>query len=107
MPALINWSCSSRLTRSHALLLGASVLACVTGQGATFQGKIRATMTRGSDTVPILYTVSSNSIRIEVTGSTYPHAINLVDRKSGALTLVYPHNRSFTRVPAHAQQDDG
>ena len=72
---------------------------------AAFQGRITATFTRGGEALPILYTVASNSIRIEVTGSAYPYPVNIVDRPSGALTMVYPHNRSFMRLKAPADAE--
>jgi hypothetical protein len=87
------------------ITLIALALAGFTAHGAAFQGRISATFTRGGEALPILYTVGSNSIRIEVTGSSHPHPINIIDRQSGALTMVYPHNRSFMRMNSQAQPD--
>jgi hypothetical protein len=70
-----------------------------------FEGRIVASFTRGPETLAVLYTIGANSIRIELTGSAYPYAINIVDRKSGALTLVHPHNRSFMRLKPDANAD--
>jgi hypothetical protein len=63
-----------------------------------FEGKIAAELIRGTETNALLYTVGTNHLRIEVTGSTWPHPVNIVDLKSGAVTLVFPHNRSFVRL---------
>jgi Domain of unknown function (DUF4412) len=60
-----------------------------------FEGKIEVAITQGSETTPLLYTVASNSLRIEVTGTSWPNPIDIVDLKSGVVTLVFPHNRSF------------
>jgi hypothetical protein len=87
------------------ITLIALALAGFTAHGAAFQGRINATFTRGGEALPILYTIGSNSIRIEVTGSSYPHPINIIDRQSGALTMVYPHSRSFMRMNSQAQAD--
>ncbi|HUR45853.1 MAG TPA: DUF4412 domain-containing protein [Candidatus Saccharimonadales bacterium] len=93
------------LIKRKLLGLTALTLAGLSAHAAAFQGRITATFTRGGQALPILYTVGSNSIRIEVTGSTYPHPVNIVDRPSGALTMVYPHNRSFMRMKASADGD--
>jgi hypothetical protein len=48
----------------------------------------------------LLHTVGPKALRIEVTASERPQPIDIVDRASGAPTLVFPHNRSFLRVPS-------
>src|SRR4051812_12138231 len=93
------------LRKTDLLSLTALALAGFSAHGAVFQGRISATFTRGGEALPILYTLGSNSIRIEVTGSPHPHPINIIDREAGALTMVYPHNRSFMRVKMQAQPD--
>ena len=70
--------------------------------GDPFEGRITATLTRGSDTKNIHYTVSADTLRIERTENNWPHAKNLMDRGSGAVTVVYPHNRSFVRLKPSA-----
>ena len=63
-----------------------------------FEGKIVAEIKEGeTDTTPLLYTVGANFLRIEVSGKEWPHPIDIVDLKSGAVILIYPHNRSFMR----------
>lgn len=63
-----------------------------------FEGHIQAVTTQGSETTPLLYTVGTNQLRIEVTATNRPHPVDLVNLSSGALTLVFPHNRSFVRL---------
>jgi hypothetical protein len=56
----------------------------------------------------LLYTVGENLLRIDVTGSDRPNPIDIVDLKSGAKTLVFPHNRSFVRLkPASESREAG
>jgi hypothetical protein len=90
-------------TEKSLTTLTAVALAGLSAHAAAFQGRISATFTRGGETLPVLYTVGSDLIRIEVTGSTYPHPINIVDRQSGAVTMVYPHNRSFMRLKMQSE----
>ncbi len=68
-----------------------------------FEGRIEAVIAQGSETTPLLYTVGTNQLRIEVTATNRPHPVDLVDRSSGALTLVFPHNRSFVRLKPTAE----
>jgi hypothetical protein len=63
-----------------------------------FEGRITATLTRGDDTQTWLYTVGTNALRLERAGTNRPHARNIVALDSGAVTLVFPHNRSFMRL---------
>ncbi len=45
-----------------------------------------------------LYNVGTDFLRIESTRTDTPNPIDILDRKSGALTLLFPHNRSFVRL---------
>lgn len=76
------------------------------GDAPAFEGEITAVMTRGSEPFALLYTVGPTSLRIEITGTDRPTAANLVDRETGARTLLFPHNRSFVRVPPAAPLRD-
>jgi hypothetical protein len=67
-----------------------------------FEGRITAVTTQGGETTPLLYTVSTNQLRIEVAATNRPYPVDLVELSSGALTLVFPHNRSFVRLKAAA-----
>ena len=71
---------------------------------AGFEGKIEVVTTQAGNTTSLLYRVAGNFLRIEVTDSHAPNPIDLVDLKSGALTILYPHNQSFARLkPASAR----
>ena len=63
-----------------------------------FVGRLTATLTQGGQTETFLYTAGTNTLRIERGETNWPHARNLVDRETGALTLLFPHNRSFVRL---------
>lgn len=64
-----------------------------------FEGQITAKLTRGGDTQTFRYTVGTNCVRLERGETNRPHAINLIALDTGAVTLVFPHNRSFVRLP--------
>jgi hypothetical protein len=64
-----------------------------------FEGQITAKLTRGGDTQTFCYTVGTNCVRLERGETNRPYAINLIARDTGAVTLVFPHNRSFVRLP--------
>jgi hypothetical protein len=88
-----------RYSRNIKLILSiASCTAAISSTAAGFGGRIHAVMTRGNETNSLLYTIGLDHLRIEVTAADSPRAINLVDLKSGAVTLVFPHNRSFVRL---------
>jgi hypothetical protein len=63
-----------------------------------FEGRITATSTQGGQTTALLYTVGTNALRLEVIGSDRPNPVDILDRTSGELTLLFPHNRSFVRL---------
>lgn len=77
-------------------------LAAFTAVGApaalAFEGRITAVVIQGTETTPLLYTVGTGFMRIEVTATDGPHPVTIVDIKSGAVTLLFPHNRSFVRL---------
>jgi hypothetical protein len=64
----------------------------------TFEGRISATLTRGGETQTLLYTAATNQLRIERGETDHPYARDIVDRETGAVTLVFPHNHSFVRL---------
>jgi hypothetical protein len=87
--------------RVRTLAIASAFLAlhvAVAEREVAFEGKIDIFITRGNETTSLLYTVGENFLRIEVTGSNWPNPIDIVDLKSGGLTLVFPHNRSFMRL---------
>ena len=65
---------------------------------ATFEGRIAATITRGGETETLIYTVGSNQVRIERGENNLPYAKNILDLNSGAMTILFPHNRSFIQL---------
>lgn len=63
-----------------------------------FEGRILATLTQGTETNVLLYTVVTNQMRIENTETNWPRAKNIINLDSGEVTLLFPHNRSFVRL---------
>lgn len=84
-------------SRNWTIVLAASWL-IIEGTAPAFEGTISAICTQGGEGRALLYTATTNSLRIEVTGSTQPEAVDLVDLRSGMLTLVLPHSRSYVRL---------
>jgi hypothetical protein len=65
-----------------------------------FKGHITASQNRNGDTQTIFYTVGTNALRIERGEINRPYARNLNALDTGAVTLLFPHNRSFVRLAA-------
>src|ERR1019366_7594856 len=63
-----------------------------------FEGRIHAVMTRGNETNALLYTVGTNSLRAEMTATNWPNPVDILDRNSGELTLLFPNNRSYVHL---------
>ena len=78
------------------------VLALVIGlqplDALPFEGQITTLLSRQGETQTILYTVGTNQMRIERAETNWPYAKNIVERESGAIILVLPHNRTFVRL---------
>jgi len=74
----------------------------VAGSAPAFEGRISAISARGGPPVPLLYTVGTNYLRVEMTDTNWPNAIDILDRNSGQMTLVFPHNGTFVRLKAAA-----
>lgn len=68
-----------------------------------FEGRINATLTRSGDIQTFHYTVGTNSLRIERGETNWPHAWNVVNLDTGAITLLFPHNRTFVRLKPAAE----
>lgn len=66
---------------------------------ALFTGRIEATLTRGEEVQRLITIAGTNCLRIERGETDRPYAQNLVDRRTGEVTLLFPHNRSYTRLP--------
>jgi hypothetical protein len=76
-------------------------MGCVTFLASTavaFEGRIYVVMTQGNETNALLYTVGTDSLRVELTATNWPNSVDILDRKSGALTLLFPNNRSFVHL---------
>ena len=81
------------------LVIGLAFLTALTVASAhAFEGNISATLARGGETQTWLYTAGTNQLRIERGESDHPYAKNIVNRDTGEITLVFPHNRSFVRL---------
>ena len=65
---------------------------------APFTGQIRATLARGGDAQQLITTAGTDCLRMERAETDRPYARNLIDRRTGEVTLLYPHNRSFMRL---------
>jgi hypothetical protein len=87
--------CKNSVTPAVALVAG---LVIFTSSVKAFEGRITAASTQGGQTIALLYTVGTNALRLEVTGSDQPNPVDVLDRNSGELTLLFPHNRSFVRL---------
>jgi hypothetical protein len=71
---------------------------CLTPSALAFEGRINAAMTSGNQSEVLLYTVGTNFLRVEMTATNWPNSVNILDRNSGELTLLFPNNRSFVRL---------
>jgi len=80
-----------------------AALTILTYHSAAFEGRLTATCTLGGQPTALLYTIGTNCLRLEVTGSTRPDPVDVLDRNTGELTLFYPHNRSFVHLPKAAE----
>jgi hypothetical protein len=90
--------------------LTASMVAAGAPAALAFEGRITAIVTRGTETNALLYIVGTNSMRLELAAAnpnesraSFPKAVDIVDRQTGALTLLFPHNRSFVRLKPAAE----
>jgi hypothetical protein len=69
---------------------------------AGFEGKIHAEGGRTGAVNGLLYTVGTNCMRVEMTDTNFPNAIDLVDLGSGQITLVQPMNHTYLRFQPNA-----
>ena len=68
-----------------------------------FEGRIASTMTRGGESQSFLCTVGTNTLRLQRGETDRPYAVNLVDRATGGMTLLFPNNRSFVRLKPQSE----
>jgi hypothetical protein len=89
----------SRGSLGFALVASLSVIPSAVAEGSNpFQGRIEIVAPQGGQPVHLRYTAGADFLRIEVTGSDAPNPVDVVDLTSGAMTFLYPHNRSFLRL---------
>jgi hypothetical protein len=63
-----------------------------------FDGRIDVALVQGGQTNTLRHTIGPAHLRIETIGSAWPNPVDIVERQSGVLTLLSPHNRSFVRL---------
>src|ERR1017187_1148267 len=86
---------------AHSFQLVLPIVACLTALASTavaFEGRINAVMIQGNQTNTLLYTVGTTSLRVEMTATNWPNPVDILDRNSGELTLLFPNNRSFVHL---------
>lgn len=85
-------------------VLSAAFAICFAGvnpssdRGRIFEGRISARLTRDNQTEELRYAIATNFVRVESTATNRPMPSNILDRRSGELIIVFPHNGSFMRV---------
>ena len=63
-----------------------------------FEGIIEAVLVRGDYRESCTYSVGSNMLRVARNETDHPYAVNLIERDTGRITLIFPHNLSFMRM---------
>ena len=80
------------------VLLVVGWLAALASTAVAFEGRIHAVMIQGNETNALLYTVGTNSVRVEMTATNWPNPVDILDCNPGTLTLLFPNNRSFVHL---------
>lgn len=75
--------------------------------GDSFEGRITAECVRGGEGQSLLYTVGTNFLRVEVAADDRSNPVDIVDRTSGAMTVMFPSSRSFVRFKPAVQTPSG
>jgi hypothetical protein len=101
------------MNSTNRLKLIYALTACSVGglaqTAVAFEGRITAAVKQNNETNLLLFAVSANSIRLELapnsteSRASFPNPVDIVDPQSGALTLLFPHNRSFVRLKPSAE----
>ncbi|HEV2454304.1 MAG TPA: DUF4412 domain-containing protein [Verrucomicrobiae bacterium] len=99
----------SQRLQAFAGFLAGGVLFVSPGSAApaSFEGHISALTSQGDSPGALLYTVGTNFMRVEVTGTNAADAVDILDRQSGELTLLFPGNRCFVRFKAGMGKANG
>lgn len=98
------------MRHAHRIKLVIPATACALALGSragAFEGRIAVELVSGVETSALLYTIGPEHLRIENVATNWPHPINTVELKSGAVTLLFPHNRSFVRLKSPAVAEGG
>jgi hypothetical protein len=72
--------------------------AAILTTAAAFEGRINTTLRQGNQSQALLYTVGTNFLRVELTATNWPNPVDILDRNTGTLMLLFPNNRSFVHV---------
>lgn len=88
-------------TKGQKLFIALAIVGLAQSSPA-FEGRISATLTRGGEVMGLLYTVGTNCLRVEVTATSRPYPVDLLNLSSGDLTLLFPNNRGFVRLKPSA-----
>jgi hypothetical protein len=88
---------TNRFSRITMAVCCGSICLISAVRGTGFEGKIHAVGGRTGAVGGLLYTVGTNCMRVEMTDTNFPNAIDLVDLSSGQITLVQPMNHTFLR----------
>ncbi|HEX4348965.1 MAG TPA: DUF4412 domain-containing protein [Verrucomicrobiae bacterium] len=87
--------CPAKITALGLLLL---TLNSHLSQAFAFEGRITAALTQSGQVTLVLYTVDTHFLRVENTATNWPNPVDILNRGTGELTLLFPHNRKFTRI---------
>jgi hypothetical protein len=82
----------------HRVLPIMSCCVALTTAAVAFEGRINVVVIQGNQTNALLYTVGTDSLRVEMTATNWPNPVDVLDRNSGTLTLLFPNNRSFVHL---------
>jgi len=69
-------------------LLTAVFSFCVLHSALAFEGRITAALARGGQTTPLLYSAGTKFLRVEVTASSLPNPVNLLDFMSDLIISI-------------------
>ena len=90
----MRWNVSWRRFRGFAIAAG---LAACSAHG--FEGSIRSVLTQNGREIPISYIVSADFVRVEAASdAAHLRPINIIDRHSGGVVLVFPRGQNYVRL---------
>ena len=64
-----------------------------------FEGHLSATLARTGESQTFIYTASPNQLRIERAETNWPHAKNIFNLDSGAITLLFQPPPDYQEIP--------